>query len=48
MRQAEAELCTDIDSVPPIDLARRRALVEKLQNRIQKYEYAVSELLPHP
>ena len=38
MRQAEAELCADIDSVHPIDLARRRMLVENLQSRIQEYE----------
>jgi hypothetical protein len=48
MRQAEAELCADIDSVHPINLARRRMLVENLQSRIQEYDYAVAELLPHP
>jgi hypothetical protein len=48
MHQAEAELKADIDSVRPIDLARRRMLVENLQSRIQEYDYAVAELLPHP
>lgn len=48
MRQAEAELCSDIDSGLPIDIARRRMLVENLQRRIQEYDYAVAELLPHP
>jgi hypothetical protein len=48
MRQAETELCADIDSVHPIDLARRRMLVENLQGRIQEYDYAVAQLLPHP
>ena len=48
MLQAEAELCANIDSVHPIDLAHRRMLVENLQRRIQEYDYAVAELLPHP
>jgi hypothetical protein len=48
MRQAETELCADIDSVHPIDLARRRMLVDNLQCRIQEYDYAVAQLLPHP
>jgi hypothetical protein len=48
MHEAENELRADIDSVHPIDTARRRTLVENLQRRIQEYEYAVAELLPHP
>ena len=48
MHEAENELRADIDSGHPIDLARRRTLVENLQRRIQEYEYAVAELLPHP
>jgi hypothetical protein len=48
MHQAEAELRADIDSAHPIDIARRRALVENLQSKIQEYEFAVAELLPHP
>jgi F0F1-type ATP synthase delta subunit len=48
MHEAENELRADIDSAHPIDLARRRTLVENLQRRIQEYEYAVAELLPHP
>ena len=48
MLQAETELCADIDSVHPIDRARRRTLVENLQRRIQEYDYAVAELLPRP
>ena len=48
MHQAESELRADIDSGRPIDLVRRRTLVENLQSRIQEYEYAVAELLPHP
>jgi hypothetical protein len=47
MRQAETELCADIDSARPIDIARRRMLVENLQSKIQEYDYAVAELLPH-
>lgn len=48
MREAETELCADIDRLHLIDLARRRALVENLQRRIQEYDFAVAELLPHP
>jgi hypothetical protein len=47
MHEAENELRVDIDSVHPTDPARRRTLVENLQRRIQEYEYAVAELLPH-
>ena len=48
MHQAETELRADIDSVDPIDVARRRMLIQNLQSRIQDYDYAVAELLPHP
>ena len=39
MHEAENELRADIDSVHPIDLARRCMLVENLQSRIQEYDY---------
>jgi hypothetical protein len=48
MNEAENELRVDIDGAHPIDPVRRCTLVENLQRRIQEYEYAVAELLPHP